>query len=48
VRNAIEAERFNTAQPVRGSTTDPYLGFIQQTLEAHPRLRATRCLRHGS
>ncbi|MBM3756688.1 MAG: IS21 family transposase [Acidobacteria bacterium] len=42
VRNAIEATRFKSAQPVRGSITDPYLGFIQQTLEAHPRLRATR------
>lgn len=42
VRNAIEAERFKSAQPMRGSITDPYLGFIQQTLEAHPRLRATR------
>jgi transposase len=27
---------------MRGSITDPYLGFIQQTLESHPRLRATR------
>lgn len=27
---------------MRGSITDPYLGFIQQTIEAHPRLRATR------
>lgn len=42
VRNAIEAERFKSAQPMRGSITDPYLGFIQQTLEDHPRLRATR------
>jgi transposase len=42
VRNAIEAERFKSAQPMRGSITDPYLGFIQQTLESHPRLRATR------
>ncbi len=29
VRNAIEAERFKSAQPMRGSITDPYLGFIQ-------------------
>jgi hypothetical protein len=42
VRKAIEAERFKSAQPMRGSIADPYLGFIQQTLEAHPRLRATR------
>lgn len=42
VRNAIEAERFKSTQPMRSSITDPYLGFIQQTLEAHPRLRATR------
>jgi len=41
VRNAIEAQRFN-AQPLRTSMADPYLAFIRQTLEQHPRLRATR------
>jgi transposase len=42
VRNAIEAERFRNARPLRSSIVDPYLAFIQQTLEQHPRLRATR------
>jgi transposase len=42
VRNAIEVEKFNSAQPLRGSVVDPYLGFVQQILEQHPRLRATR------
>src|SRR5713101_6072650 len=41
VRNAIEALRFN-AQPLRTSMADPYLAFIRQTLDQHPRLRATR------
>ncbi|HEY6373424.1 MAG TPA: hypothetical protein VIX37_22805, partial [Candidatus Sulfotelmatobacter sp.] len=42
VRNAIESERFQGAQPLRGSLVDPYLGFVRQTLEQHPRLLATR------
>lgn len=42
VRNAIESERFRSAPPVRASLADPYLGFVRQTLEQHPRLRATR------
>ena len=42
VRNAIESERFKSAQPLRASVADPYLGFIRLTLEQHPRLRATR------
>jgi transposase len=42
VRNAIEAERFKNARPMRPSVVDPYAGFIHQTLEQHPRLRATR------
>jgi transposase len=42
VRNAIEAEKFKSSQPMRASAVDPYVGFIQQTLEQHPRLRATR------
>jgi transposase len=42
VRNAIEAQRFNGAQAVRTSMADPYLAFIRQTLDQHPRLRATR------
>ena len=42
VRNAIEAEKFKSSQPLRASVVDPYLGFVQQTLEEYPRLRATR------
>lgn len=42
VRNAIEAERFRNVQPPRPSLVDPYLDFIRQVLEQHPRLRATR------
>lgn len=42
VRNAIEAQRFRGTRPLRGSIVDPWLGFIRQTLEQHPRLRATR------
>jgi transposase len=42
VRNAIEAERFKNARPMRTSLVDPYSGFIRQTLDQHPRLRATR------
>jgi transposase len=42
VRNAIEAERFSGTRPLRPSVTDPFIGFIRQTLEQHPRLRATR------
>jgi transposase len=42
VRNAIEAERFKNVQPMRASLVDPYTEFIRQTLDQHPRLRATR------
>jgi transposase len=42
VRNAIEAERFKNARPMRAFLVDPYAGFIRQTLDQHPRLRATR------
>jgi hypothetical protein len=42
VRNAIESERFRSAPPLRASVVDPYIGFIRQTLDQHPRLRATR------
>src|ERR1051325_5685228 len=42
VRNAIETQRFASAQPVRPSIIDPYLGFIREVLDHHPRLRATR------
>ena len=42
VRNAIEADRFRSARPIRSSIVDPWLGFIRQTLDQHPRLCATR------
>lgn len=42
VRNAIEVEKFKSTAPLRASIVDPYLAFVQQTLEQHPRLRATR------
>jgi transposase len=42
VRNAIEAECFRKVRPPRPSLVDPYLEFIREVLEQHPRLRATR------
>src|SRR5579871_3324487 len=42
VRQAIEVERFHPAPALRASLVDPYLEFVRQTLEQHPRLRATR------
>jgi transposase len=43
VERAIGADRFGAGvQPVRPSLLDPYKDFIRQTLERHPRLRATR------
>ena len=42
VRNAIESDRFNRTEPMRASITDPYMEFVRQTLDRHPRLRATR------
>ena len=42
VRNAIELQRVGVTQPLRPSMVDPYAEFIRQTLEQHPRLRATR------
>jgi transposase len=42
VRNAIEAQRLGGPQPLRPSIVDPYLEFIRQILDQHPRLRATR------
>ena len=42
VRNAIESQRFNQAQALRACVADPYVAFIRQTLDQHPRLRATR------
>jgi transposase len=42
VRHAIESDRFHRAQTLRACLTDPYLPFIRQALDQHPRLRATR------
>src|ERR1700730_9804728 len=42
VRAALEIERFKRGPAPRAALTDPYFDFIQQTLEQHPRLRATR------
>jgi hypothetical protein len=43
VEHAIEAERFARGQqPLRPSLLDPYKVVIGETLEQHPRLRATR------
>jgi transposase len=42
VRRAIEVEKFQNATPLRASLLDPYLPFLRETLEAHPRLRVTR------
>ncbi len=42
VRNAIESDRFNRTEPMRACITDPYMEFVRQVLDQHPRLRATR------
>jgi hypothetical protein len=42
VRHAIESDRFHRGQTLRPSIIDPYLEFVRQTLDQHPRLRATR------
>lgn len=42
VRNALAMQHLGGAQPVRPSLVDPYLEFIRQSLDQHPRLRATR------
>ena len=42
VRHAIESDRFHRVQTLRACLTDPYLPFIRQALDQHPRLRATR------
>jgi len=42
VRNAIEVERFRSEPPARPSLVDPYIEFIREVLDQHPRLRATR------
>ena len=45
VRHAIGSADFNRASPLRPSIVDPYLEFVRQTLDQHPRLRATRIYR---
>jgi transposase len=40
VRRALNAERFKRGAP--RTLTEPYLDFIKETLDAYPRLRATR------
>jgi len=43
VRNAIEAQRLGgRLHPLRPLRVDPYLAFVRQTLDQHPRLCATR------
>ena len=42
VRNAVETDRFHRTQPMLPCITDPYMEFVRQTLDQHPRLRATR------
>lgn len=44
VERAIEADRFgrSAARPVRASMLDPHKAFIEQVLDKHPKLRATR------
>ncbi len=42
VRNALETDRFNRARALRVTIADPFIRFIQETLTAYPRLRATR------
>lgn len=44
VRGAIESHRFNLQRLTRSraALTDPYLDFINQTLQQYPRLRSTR------
>jgi transposase len=42
VRHAIESDRFHRGPALGPSITDPYMDFVRQTLDQHPRLRATR------
>lgn len=42
VRRALGTQRFKRGRAQRMTLVEPYLDFIKQTLEAHPRLRATR------
>ncbi len=42
IRRAIELDRPPPITQVRPSQLDPYMAFIRETLDQHPRLRATR------
>ena len=42
VHHALATNRFNRAPVLRPCRTDPYVEFIRDVLEKHPRLRATR------
>lgn len=42
VRQAVESHRFQRTSSLQPSKLDPYMVFVRQTLEQHPRLRATR------
>lgn len=42
VRRAVNVERFKRGPAKRPMLVDPFVDFIKQTLEVHPRLRATR------
>src|SRR6266566_10105 len=42
VRLALDTDRFRSHPRLRDRLTDPYLGFLRQTLQQYPRLRATR------
>jgi transposase len=44
VRAAIETDPLHRPRLLRPSRLDPYLPFLRETLERHPRLRATRLL----
>ena len=44
VRAAIETDPLHRPRRLRPSRLDPYLAFLRETLERHPRLRATRLL----
>jgi transposase len=44
VRAAIETDPLHRPRRLRPSRLDPYLSFLRETLERHPRLRATRLL----
>lgn len=44
VRAAIETDPLGRPRRLRPSLLDPYVAFLRETLERHPRLRATRLL----